>query len=69
MDTPQKSEGHIGFTETHEYYWVGNGDGIEVHKAPISNPIGTNGQRSGRFESTKQTWKTLGHKLVVFRPA
>jgi hypothetical protein len=48
--TPYKSTGHIAFSEGYEYYETEDGD---IHRAPVSNPIGDNGRRSGRFEATQ----------------
>ena len=52
-----KSKGHIGFTDTHEYF---EGPGGDIYRAQKSDYIGTDGYRAGaRFESTKTGWQSL----------
>ena len=59
----QKSIGHIGFTETHEYFKYST----DVYRAQISDYIGTDGIRSGaRFESTVVAWNAGGKNRVHF---
>lgn len=61
-----KSTGHIGFTETHEYFKGPNGD---IYRAQISDYVGTDGYRAGaRFESTPAGWESLS-KHVPFKNA
>jgi hypothetical protein len=47
-----KSEGHIGFTPTFEYYWGANGD---LYRANRHNPVMPDGRRAGRWEASKPT--------------
>ena len=61
-----KSSGHIGFTDTHEYFKGPNGD---IYRAQISDYVGTDGYRAGaRFESTPAGWESLS-KRVPFKNA
>lgn len=48
----EKSEGHIGFTPTWEYYWGANGD---LYRANRHNPVMPDKRRAGRWESSKPT--------------
>lgn len=63
----EQSEGHISFSNGHEYFWLTESAGKRVVvKASISNPIDPiSKQRVGaRFEGTESWFNRFGSNLV-----
>ena len=55
----KQSKGHLCFAGNFEFWQ----NGEEVYRAPIDNPIMTDGRRCGRFESYK--WHFEHFKSVI----